>query len=94
MVSGPAGYLHGPAGYMVDQPITDPISGSSLTLRFTFDPELDKNVPDNIVPVTLRRDILARSHLCCLLGSSVLSQSVTLLQISRYFTMMPKCVDL
>ena len=42
MVSGTAGYIHGTAGYMVDQPITDPISGSSFD--FTFDPELDNFV--------------------------------------------------
>ena len=31
--------------WVVDQPITDPISGLVLTLHFTFDPELDKNLP-------------------------------------------------
>ena len=41
MVSGPAGYMHGPAGYMVDQPITDLISGPSFDFTFWFGPELD-----------------------------------------------------
>ena len=34
MVTGPAGYMHGPAGYMVGQPITDLISGPSFELTF------------------------------------------------------------